>query len=69
MSSQDGALAAGVREEALDNGFKGAMIGTRPKRVGGNLDVRPGPLLTRFGTLQAAEILPVGPTGDFVASG
>jgi aminocarboxymuconate-semialdehyde decarboxylase len=42
---QDGALAARVLEEALDNGFKGAMIGTRPKRVGGNLDVRPGPLL------------------------
>ena len=42
---QDGALAARVLEEALDNGFKGAMIGTQPKGVGGNLDFRPGPLL------------------------
>ena len=40
---QDGALAARVLEEALDNGFKGAMIGIQPKGVGGNLDVRPGP--------------------------
>ena len=43
VSSQDGALAARVLEEELDNGFKAAMIGTRPKGVGGNLDVRPGP--------------------------
>ena len=43
VSSQDGALAARVLEEALDNGFKGAMIGIQPKGVGGNLDVRPGP--------------------------
>jgi aminocarboxymuconate-semialdehyde decarboxylase len=42
---QDGALAARVLEEALDNGFAGAIIGTQPKGVGGNLDVRPGPLL------------------------
>ena len=35
---QDGALAARVLEEALDNGFAGAMIGTQPKGVGGNLD-------------------------------
>jgi hypothetical protein len=34
-----------VLEEALDNGFKGATIETQPKGVGGNLDVRPGPLL------------------------
>jgi len=40
---QDGALAARVLEEALDNGFKGGMIGIQPKGVGGNLDVRPGP--------------------------
>ena len=31
VSSQDGALAARVLEEALDNGFKGAMIGTNPR--------------------------------------
>jgi len=35
---QDGALAARVLEEALDAGFKGAMIATQPKGVGGNLD-------------------------------
>lgn len=35
---QDGALAAKVLEEALDAGFKGAMIATQPKGVGGNLD-------------------------------
>jgi aminocarboxymuconate-semialdehyde decarboxylase len=35
---QDGALAARVLEEALDNSFAGAMIGTQPKGVGGNLD-------------------------------
>ena len=35
---QDGELAARVLEEALDEGFKGAMIGTQPKGVGGNLD-------------------------------
>ena len=35
---QDGALAARVLEEALDAGFNGAMIGTQPKGVGGNLD-------------------------------
>ena len=40
---QDGVLAARLLEEALDNGFKGAMIGIQPKGVGGNLDVRPGP--------------------------
>ena len=41
----DGVLAARVLEEALDNGFEGAMIGTQPRGVGGNLDVRPRPLL------------------------
>jgi aminocarboxymuconate-semialdehyde decarboxylase len=35
---QDGALAARVLEEALDRGFKGAMIATQPKGIGGNLD-------------------------------
>jgi aminocarboxymuconate-semialdehyde decarboxylase len=35
---QDGALAARVLEEALDAGFKGAMIATQPKGVSGNLD-------------------------------
>ena len=35
---QDGALAARVLDEALDAGFKGAMIATQPKGVGGNLD-------------------------------
>jgi aminocarboxymuconate-semialdehyde decarboxylase len=35
---QDGALAAKVLEEALDAGFKGAMIATQPKGIGGNLD-------------------------------
>src|SRR5205807_5809043 len=32
------ALAARVLDEALDAGFKGAMIATQPKGVGGNLD-------------------------------
>ncbi len=35
---QDGALAARVLDEALDAGFKGAMIATQPKGTGGNLD-------------------------------
>ena len=35
---QDGARAARVLEEALDAGFKGAMIATQPKGIGGNLD-------------------------------
>ncbi len=35
---QDGRLAARVLEEALDQGFKGAMIATQPKGIGGNLD-------------------------------
>jgi aminocarboxymuconate-semialdehyde decarboxylase len=35
---QDGRLAARVLEEALDRGFKGAMIATQPKGEGGNLD-------------------------------
>lgn len=35
---QNGALAARVLGEALDAGFKGAMIATQPKGAGGNLD-------------------------------
>jgi aminocarboxymuconate-semialdehyde decarboxylase len=35
---QDGMLAARVLEEALDRGFKGAMLATQPKGVGGTLD-------------------------------
>jgi len=35
---QNGALAAKVLDEALDAGFKGAMIATQPKGTGGNLD-------------------------------
>lgn len=35
---QDGKLAAEVLREAHKNGFKGAMIGTQPKGVGGVLD-------------------------------
>ena len=35
---QNGRLAATVLEEALDQGFKGAMIATQPKGSGGNLD-------------------------------
>lgn len=35
---QTGGLAARVLEEALDAGFDGAMIGTQPKGIGGNLD-------------------------------
>src|SRR5205823_10551862 len=35
---QDGALAARVLDEALDQGFNGAMIATQPKGIGGNLD-------------------------------
>ena len=35
---QDGPLAATVLGEALDAGFRGAMIATQPKSTGGNLD-------------------------------
>lgn len=35
---QNGALAASVLGEAMDQGFAGAMIGTQPKGLGGNLD-------------------------------
>jgi aminocarboxymuconate-semialdehyde decarboxylase len=49
---QDGALAAKVLEEALDAGFKGAMIATQPNGIGGNLDV---PLLDPFWELASAR--------------
>ena len=35
---QDGAAAAEVLQEAMKNGFRGAMIGAQPKGMGGNLD-------------------------------
>jgi aminocarboxymuconate-semialdehyde decarboxylase len=49
---QDGALAARVLEEALDAGFKGTMIATQPKGVGGNLD---DPSLDPFWELASAR--------------
>jgi aminocarboxymuconate-semialdehyde decarboxylase len=49
---QDGELAARVLEEALDAGFKGAMIATQPKGVGGNLD---DPSLDPFWELASAR--------------
>ena len=49
---QDGALAARVLEEALDAGFKGAMIATQPKGTGGNLD---DPVLDPFWELASAR--------------
>src|SRR5215208_5439828 len=49
---QDGALAARVLEEALDAGFKGAMIATQPKGIGGNLD---DPSLDPFWELASAR--------------
>ncbi len=42
---QDGAAAAEVLAEAMEQGFPGAMIGTQPKGVGGVLD---DPSLTPF---------------------
>jgi aminocarboxymuconate-semialdehyde decarboxylase len=49
---QDGALAARVLEEALNAGFKGAMIATQPKGIGGNLD---DPALDPFWELASAR--------------
>jgi aminocarboxymuconate-semialdehyde decarboxylase len=49
---QDGALAARVLDEALDSGFKGAMIATQPKGTGGNLD---DPSLDPFWELASAR--------------
>lgn len=49
---QDGRLAARVLGEALDQGFKGAMIATQPKGTGGNLD---DPDLDPFWELASAK--------------
>jgi aminocarboxymuconate-semialdehyde decarboxylase len=49
---QDGKLAARVLEEALGQGFKGAMIATQPKGIGGNLD---DPELDPFWDLASAK--------------
>ncbi|MGH7097165.1 MAG: amidohydrolase family protein [Stellaceae bacterium] len=49
---QDGALAARVLDEALDDGFKGAMLATQPKGVGGTLD---DPALDPFWELASAR--------------
>jgi aminocarboxymuconate-semialdehyde decarboxylase len=49
---QDGRLAARVLEEALDAGFKGAMLATQPKGIGGNLD---DPSLDPFWELASAR--------------
>jgi len=49
---QNGALAARVLDEALDQGFKGAMIATQPKGTGGNLD---DPELDPFWELASAR--------------
>lgn len=49
---QDGALAARVLEEALDQGFKGAMLATQPKGAGGALD---DPALDPFWELASAR--------------
>ena len=38
LPTQSGELAAKVMEEALDQGFKGFMIGAQTRAVGGNLD-------------------------------
>ena len=43
---QNGVLAARVLEEAIDAGFKGAMIGTQPKGSG---EISTMPSSTRFG--------------------
>jgi aminocarboxymuconate-semialdehyde decarboxylase len=49
---QDGALAARVLDEALDEGFKGAMLATQPKGAGGTLD---DPALDPFWELASAR--------------
>lgn len=49
---QSGALAAVVLEEALAQGFKGVMIGTQPKGMGGTLD---NPDLTPFWEAASAK--------------
>jgi aminocarboxymuconate-semialdehyde decarboxylase len=52
VPSQDGALAARVLDEALDEGFKGAMLATQPKGAGGTLD---DPALDPFWELASAR--------------
>lgn len=49
---QSGKLAAAVLEEALGQGYAGAMIGTQPKGIGGNLD---DPDLTPFWEVASAK--------------
>lgn len=49
---QSGTLAADVLEEALGQGFKGIMIGTQPKGMGGTLD---DPDLTPFWEAASAK--------------
>ncbi|MGH7015142.1 MAG: amidohydrolase family protein [Stellaceae bacterium] len=49
---QSGTLAAIVLEEALSQGFKGIMIGTQPKGMGGTLD---DPDLTPFWEAASAK--------------
>jgi len=53
---QNGALAATVLEEALGQGFKGVMIGTQPKGMGGTLD---DPDLNPFWEAASAKQVPV----------
>ncbi|HJU14881.1 MAG TPA: amidohydrolase family protein [Stellaceae bacterium] len=49
---QDGALAAQVLEEALNDGFKGAMLATQPHGAGGTLD---DPALDPFWEVASAQ--------------
>jgi len=53
---QSGKLAASVLEEALGQGFKGVMIGTQPKGMGGTLD---DPDLNPFWEAASAKKVPV----------
>ncbi|MGA3306787.1 MAG: amidohydrolase family protein, partial [Stellaceae bacterium] len=53
---QSGKLAASVLEEALGQGFKGIMIGTQPKGMGGTLD---DPDLNPFWESASAKKVPV----------
>ena len=53
---QNGKLAASVLEEALGQGFKGIMIGTQPKGMGGTLD---DPDLNPFWESASAKKVPV----------
>jgi len=53
---QSGKLAASVLEEALGQGFKGIMIGTQPKGMGGTLD---DPDLNPFWEAASAKKVPI----------